>query len=99
MYFIILAEDKPDHLPWRMEFRGAHLEYADAMGCVVLGGPLLTENADPKPLGSLLIIDVANRAQAEAFAEGDPYGRAGLFAKVEIRPWTPTVGLWRPEGI
>ncbi len=99
MYFIILAEDKADHLQVRMDYRSAHLDYLDAMGCVVVGGPLLSDNMGTKPLGSMLIINVASMIQAEAFVEGDPYGLAGLFDKVEIRPWTPTVGSWRPEGI
>jgi uncharacterized protein YciI len=37
--------------------------------------------------GSLLILDFADRTEAQAFADGDPYAKAGLFERVEIRPW------------
>ena len=99
MYFIILAEDKADSLQLRMDNRPAHLDYAAAQGCVVLAGPLLSESADPKPRGSMLIVDVKDRAAAEAFAAGDPYALAGLFAKVDINPWMPTLGPWKPEEV
>jgi uncharacterized protein YciI len=42
--------------------------------------------------GSLVILDVADRAAAEAWAAGDPYAKAGLFAQVAIRPWNRVVG-------
>ena len=99
MYFIILAEDKPDSLDVRMTNRPAHLDYVAAQGCVVLAGPLLDENAEPKPRGSMLIVNVNERAAAEAFAAHDPYALAGLFAKVDIKPWMPAVGPWKPDTL
>ncbi|MBL4800910.1 MAG: hypothetical protein JKY45_03380 [Emcibacter sp.] len=98
MHFIILAEDKADSLQLRMDNRPAHLDYAQKQGCVVLAGPLLTEGDAPKPRGSMLIIEVADRAAAEAFAAGDPYAVAGLFAKVDIHPWMPALGPWMPDA-
>jgi uncharacterized protein YciI len=38
--------------------------------------------------GSLLILDVPDRTAAEGWAAGDPYAKAGLFGRVEIRAWT-----------
>ena len=38
-------------------------------------------------VGSLLILDLADQAAADAFAAGDPYARAGLFESVTIHPW------------
>lgn len=98
MYFIILAEDKPDSLALRMDIRPVHLQYAKDQGCVVLAGPLLTEAEAPKPRGSMLIIKVADRAAAENFAANDPYAQAGLFHKVTVQPWMPALGPWMPEG-
>jgi len=98
MHFIILAEDKADHLQVRMNNRPAHLNYAEKQGCVTLAGPLLTDGKDPKPRGSMLIIEVADRAAAEKFAAGDPYAKAGLFAKVMIEPWMPALGPWMPKA-
>jgi len=35
----------------------------------------------------MLIIDVADRAAAEKLVENDPYNKAGLFQRIEIRAW------------
>ena len=37
--------------------------------------------------GSLVILDLADQSEAEAFAANDPYAKAGLFEKVIIQPW------------
>jgi uncharacterized protein YciI len=37
-----------------------------------------------RPLGSLLVVDCDDRRAAEAFAAGDPYAKANLFAEVTI---------------
>lgn len=97
MYFIILAEDKADNLVLRMDNRPAHLDYVQASGCVMLAGPLLTAGSEPQPRGSMLIIEVKDRAAAEDFAAHDPYAKAGLFAHVKIEDWTPAFGPWWPE--
>ncbi len=52
---------------------------------MVTGGALL--DAEGKPCGSLLVVDVADRAAAEALAAGDPYAKAGLFESTVIRPF------------
>jgi uncharacterized protein YciI len=49
-------------------------------------GPTLSEDGE-RMTGSLLILDFADRTEAQAFADGDPYAKAGLFERVEIRPW------------
>ncbi len=36
---------------------------------------------------SLLIMEFDDRGQVQAFAEGDPYAKAGLFESVTIRPF------------
>jgi hypothetical protein len=43
-------------------------------------------------VGSLLIMDFADRAAAEAFAADDPYRKAGVFEGVDILPWRVTRG-------
>jgi uncharacterized protein YciI len=37
--------------------------------------------------GSVVILDLEDRAAAEAFAAGDPYNQAGLFERVTISAW------------
>lgn len=86
MLFAIICTDKPNHLQVRLDNRPAHVEHLQSLGADLKGaGPFL--GADDKPNGSLVIIDVADRTTAQAFAEADPYAKAGLFETVEIRPW------------
>ncbi|MCF8473415.1 MAG: YciI family protein [Emcibacter sp.] len=94
MHFIILAEDKPNSLDLRLASRPDHLDYANKRGCVMLAGPLLTEGSEPKPRGSMLIIDVKDKEAAKDFAANDPYAKAGLFVKVDILPWMPAINAW-----
>jgi uncharacterized protein YciI len=91
--FVITAFDRPGALDRRMKVRPAHLEYLESGATQVrVGGPLLDQ--DDQPMGSLLVIEAADHAAAEAFAAGDPYGKEGVFEKVEIRPWRAALGDW-----
>lgn len=93
MLFVITAFDRPGALELRMKVRPEHLSYLEDRATQVrIGGPLLNEN--DQPMGSLLIIEAADRAAAEAFAAADPYRKEGVFEKVEIRPWRAAVGGW-----
>lgn len=86
MLFAIACTDKPASLELRMATRPAHLEHLKAQaGRILLGGPVL----DPagNPCGSMLVVEAADRADAEAFAAADPYAKAGLFESVVIRPF------------
>ncbi|WP_372622888.1 YciI family protein [Falsiroseomonas sp.] len=86
MLFAITCTDKPGALELRMATRPAHLEHLKAHeAALVLVGPLL----DPagQPCGSLLVVEAADRAAAEALAAGDPYAKAGLFESVVVRPF------------
>jgi uncharacterized protein YciI len=86
MLFALICTDKPDTLDLRMATRPAHLTYLEGrMAELVHAGALL--DLDGKPRGSLLIVDVADRTAAEVFAAGDPYGQAGVFESVVIRPF------------
>lgn len=88
-YFAVICRDKPDSLPLRMENREAHLAYANESGAVFLGGPLIE---DGQMAGSMAILEVADMAAAEAWAAGDPYGKAGLFKSVTINEWKRVIG-------
>ena len=90
--FALICTDKPDSLELRVQTRPAHLDYLGATDAVRLGGPTL--DGAGKPSGSILVIEAEDLAAAQAFAKGDPYALAGLFAKVEIRPFNRTVGSW-----
>lgn len=87
MQFMIYCQDKPDHGEVRAANRNAHLSYLEGFAKnVVIAGPLLTEDGATM-IGSLLLMEFADRAAAEAFAAGDPYRKGGLFQSVTITPW------------
>lgn len=86
MHFILECHDKPGALDLRMATRPPHLEYLTSLGDkITIAGPILGE--DGKPVGSLLILDVADQAEAESIAANDPYAKAGLFQTVTLRPY------------
>lgn len=90
MFFAVICDDKPGALEVRKANRAAHLDYIAATGVVAQAGPLLDDDGVMR--GSLLVLDVPDRGAAEAWAADDPYARAGLFERVEIRAWNRVIG-------
>jgi len=88
--FALICRDKPGHLETRKANRDAHLAYVAETGVVTLAGPFL-DDAEAM-CGSLVVLDVEDRAAAEAWAADDPYARAGLFESVTIQGWKKVVG-------
>ena len=87
MAVVIECLDKEGALEIRKANREAHLAYLKThMDKVVAVGPLL-DDAGESMVGSLLVMDFANRAEAEKFCENDPYAKAGLFQSVSIKNW------------
>lgn len=88
MLFAFICTDKPGHLNVRMETRPAHLEHLNklnAEGTLKIAGPFL--DAEGKPCGSLVIVKADSIEAAQAIADADPYTKAGLFEKVEVKPY------------
>ena len=91
--FPIVARDRPDSLPVRMEARPAHLDHLRSLGNrLKVAGPTVDENGDPN--GSLVVIEADGIEEARSFADADPYGEAGLFEHVEVRLWKALLGEW-----
>ncbi len=88
MLFAVIAIDKEEALGLRMATREAHFAYARETGVVRLGGPFLDDNGEMA--GSLIIIEAADFAAAKTWHANDPYVKAGLFARSEVRPWKAT---------
>ena len=63
------------------------VEEMAASGAMRLGGGLT--DADGRPTGSLAIIDVADRAGAEAWVAAHPYRTSGAWGAVEIVRFRP----------
>ena len=89
MLITLIARDKPGALQTRLDNREAHLGYIKETGLVSQAGPLL--DGDGEMIGSLVILDVANMAAAQNWADNDPYAKAGLFTSVELIPWKKVI--------
>lgn len=89
MLIALIARDKPGALQTRLDNRAAHLAYIEETGVVAQAGPLLDGDA---MIGSLVILEVEDPAAAQAWAENDPYAKAGLFQSVELIPWKKVIG-------
>ncbi|MGH6933196.1 MAG: YciI family protein [Dongiaceae bacterium] len=87
MQFMIHCLDKPGLAEVRLANRAAHLAYLDKHGAsLIAAGPLLGDDGQAM-IGSLLLMEFADRAAAERFCADDPYGKAGLFQSVTMTPW------------
>lgn len=89
--FALFCVDKPHSLELRMATREAHLAYvrgfADRMK---LGGPMLDEAGDMA--GSIIFMEADDIESVRAFSAEDPYNKAGLFERVDITAFKPTLG-------
>jgi uncharacterized protein YciI len=60
-------------------------------GRIVLGGPLpAIDSVDPGKAGftgTLVIAEFESLAEAQMWADADPYVLAGVFAKVTVKPF------------
>ncbi|MCG3268513.1 YciI family protein [Yoonia sp. I 8.24] len=90
MRFALMTTDKPGALQVRLDNRDAHLAYIADTGVVEMAGPFL-DNGD-QMCGSLIVLEVADLAAAQAWADNDPYAKAGLFSDVRIQAWKKVVG-------
>ena len=90
MRFALICTDKAEHLEVRKSKREAHLAYIASTGVVEMAGPFLNERGEMN--GSLVVLEVPDRAAAEAWAKADPYALAGLFPKARLEAWKKVIG-------
>ncbi|MBF0126433.1 MAG: YciI family protein [Magnetococcales bacterium] len=94
MYFAIISEDVPESLPLRLAVRPAHLHHLEALrqeNRLLLAGPFpRATDEEPDALGfsgSLIVADFDSLADCLAWADADPYVKAGVFATRTIKPF------------
>ena len=91
MPYIVRCLDKPEHTQVRAANREAHLAYlATYADSIFVAGPILSDDGET-PTGSLIIIDLPDRAAVDGFCANDPYALAGLFQSVDVSPWRKTL--------
>lgn len=89
--------DKPDAAGLRQEIRPVHKAYlAQVAHRIAFAGPLLAEDGVTMQ-GSLLVIDFADLAAAQAWIDQEPFTAAGVYESVSVRAfqnlWPQRVGF------
>ena len=104
MLFIVHAEDnEATSAAIRQAKTPEHLAYLDRhKPIIVLAGALLTDDAGRR-VGSVTILNVKDRAAAEAFVDAEPFRNAGLYRSIKISrmrkgQWYPDNAPKTPEG-
>ena len=94
MWYAIEGFDGSDVLPRRLAARPEHLARLTALrdeGRLLLAGPCPAIDAEePGPAGfsgSIVIAEFASLEDARAWADADPYVAAGVYTRVEVRPF------------
>lgn len=97
MLYAIFGQDVADSLEKRLAARPAHVARLQALqeqGRLILAGPFPAVDAiDPVAAGfsgSLIVAQFPSLAEAEAWAQADPYIAAGVYAQVAVRPFKKT---------
>ncbi len=94
MLYLIVGEDTPNSLEKRLSVRPEHvarLQALQAEGRLVLAGPFpAVDSPDPGTAGftgSAIVAEFASLADAQTWANADPYVAAGVYGNVVVRPF------------
>ncbi len=99
MYFAIYAIDDPHKAHLRDQVRGQHKRFVRSQSTgpvnVHVAGPLFADDGKTM-IGSLLLVEAEDLETVRRFVPTIPYHAAGLYERVEIRPYGWSLGP--PQG-
>ena len=96
MLYIINALDRPGTADSVRAAFDAHRQYLhDSAKVLVLAGAMLSDDG-AKRLGSAYLINVPDRAAAEAWLAAEPFNKAGIFKSTTLERMRK--GHWHPEN-
>ena len=94
MLYAVISQDVENSLEKRMSVRPAHIERLKLLqseGRLILAGPHpAIDNVDPGEAGftgSLVVAEFECLADAQAWADADPYMASGAYASVIVKPF------------
>ncbi len=94
MLYAIISQDVTDSLELRKANRPDHLARLESLkraGRLILAGPHpAIDSVDPGPAGftgSLIIAEFESLADAQGWADDDPYLKAGVYERVTVKPF------------
>lgn len=91
-HFHLYAVDKAGALDVRMANRAEHLEWAGSNADkILMAGPMFAEDGETFA-GSAFVLEMESLEAVKSWAAEDPYAKAGLFERVEIRPFRWAIG-------
>ncbi len=94
MLYAIIAQDIENSLQKRLSARPAHIKRLEQLkedGHLILAGPHPSiDSEDPGTngfSGSLIVAEFISLEAAQAWADLDPYSKAGVYAQVTVKPF------------
>ena len=94
MWYAIISEDVEDSLAGRAGARSNHLARLQALaaeGRLLIAGPHpAVDSEDPGAAGftgSLVVAEFESLKEASAWADADPYIKAGVYQRVIVKPF------------
>lgn len=94
MLYAVISQDVENSLEKRMSVRPAHVERLKLLqseGRLILAGPHpAIDNNEPGEAGftgSLVVAEFECLADAQAWADADPYMSSGAYANVIVKPF------------
>ena len=96
MLFAISRVAAPNFAQNREKTLKPHVEYLRSQKNILVISGATTSDDGKQYAGSLLIVNVKTRAEAQAFVDGDPFTKAGMFTGVTITRMNK--GQFNPEA-
>ena len=84
MLWAISRVAAPDFAAKREQGMQPHIDYLRSQKNILVISGATTSDDGKQFVGSLLIVNVKTRAEAQAFVDGDPFTKAGMFTHVTI---------------
>jgi hypothetical protein len=94
MWYAIISEDVENSLEHRLNARPAHVARLKSLvneGRLLVAGPhpaIDAENPGQAGFtGSLVVVDFPSLAEAQVWADADPYVEAGVYHRMIVKPF------------
>lgn len=87
MFFLIIAKDREDCERIRDELRPRRLHWLEDNKSRIVAAGGMTDDYNRHVNGGLMIVEFNDRAEAESFANEDPFTSAGLYKTLKVVRW------------
>ena len=92
--FLVVCRDGPDSGPFREQHLDGHLAHVEAnWERYVVAGPMREPDGD-LIVGSMFLVLADDLADAQSLMRGDPYITCGMYADVDYKEQTLSIGRY-----